>query len=156
MLRRQSRSLFPREIHAAPPSSSSALPRTFLSPSLLFVFFSFNFSLPSPSTYYSSISLSSVCSFCFGGKRPFAARRIINSSIQSGSQPICCLRAPSSTPSPAPTPLGKSFLCRPIRLAIGNLQQASSGRDLPTPPTQATGAYPKHSPCPSLTLPAVR
>ncbi|UKZ63119.1 uncharacterized protein TrAtP1_004350 [Trichoderma atroviride] len=31
---------------------------------------------------------------------------------------------------------------------------ASSGRDLPTPPTQATGAYPKHSPCPSLTLPA--
>ncbi|KAL7819593.1 hypothetical protein V8C26DRAFT_21526 [Trichoderma gracile] len=121
--------------------------------------------LPLPSLPY----LPTLCFSCRRQKKsPFIAQRISRPRRQPAQaqeqQPQASRRtnsqfpfsrAPSSTASPAPTPLGESFLRpRPIRSAIGSLQSASSGRDIQRP-IQATGAYPKHSPCPSLTLPAL-
>ncbi|KAL6908578.1 hypothetical protein GGI43DRAFT_148495 [Trichoderma evansii] len=76
--------------------------------SLLFVFFSFNFNFASFLTYYSSILRCSVYSFCFGAKRPFAARRIIHQFSLGRSQfAACALRLPLHPL--LPPPLGNPF-----------------------------------------------
>ncbi|KAL6868551.1 hypothetical protein J3F83DRAFT_703127 [Trichoderma novae-zelandiae] len=167
------------EIHSAP----SLMPR--LSFCLFSSSTTSNLGSPPPFVVTSTLSFLPFCfCFCFGFFRfvqarpcasPFGAKKeraaLIAQRIDhdvnpprhkqqpqgrsSNEQPISFSRAPSSTASPAPTPLGKSFLRpRPIRSSIGSLQSASSGRDFQRP-IQATGAYPKHSPCPSLTLPAL-